>query len=128
VQPKLWFEHLDAVGVDWAAAGVEVVAPFVSWLRAPADNVIVLDTGTARRSASTVNRHLAGLFGFYEHHARAGVGVAADLVAWRRVSRGSYKPLARSSTESRRRHPPTTPVAKTPQEPTKPFKRPLLAA
>ncbi len=44
--------------------GVEDVARFVSWLRAPADNVIVLDTGTARRSAATVNRHLAAVFGF----------------------------------------------------------------
>jgi integrase len=98
---KLWFEFLDAVGVDWATAGVEDVARFVSWLRAPADNVIVLEAGTARRSASTVNRHLAGVFGFYEHHARAGVAVAADLVAWRRVSRGSYKPLLHHVTKGR---------------------------
>jgi len=105
---KLWFEFLDAVGVDWSKAGVADVARFVSWLRAPAENVIVLDTGTARRSAATVNRHLAGVFGFYEHHARSGVAVAADLVAWRRVSRGSYKPLLHHVTKG---HPiPTRPV------------------
>ena len=33
----------------------------------------------------TVNRYLAGVFGFYDHHARTGVGVAAELVAWRRI-------------------------------------------
>jgi integrase/recombinase XerD len=105
---KLWFEFLDAVGVDWARAGVEDVSRFVSWLRAPAANVIVLDTGTARRSAATVNRYLAGVFGFYQHHARAGVAVAADLVAWRRVGRGSYKPLLHHVTKG---HPiPTRPV------------------
>ena len=98
---KLWFEFLEAVGVDWAAAGVEDVARFVSWLRAPAANVIVLEAGTARRSSATVNRHLAGVFGFYEHHARAGVAVASDLVAWRRVSRGSYKPLLHHATKGR---------------------------
>jgi len=44
---KLWFEFLAAVDVNWACVGVEDVARFVSWLRAPADNVIVLDSGTA---------------------------------------------------------------------------------
>src|SRR3954454_1186086 len=31
----LWFEFLAHVGVGWATAGVEDVARFVSWLRAP---------------------------------------------------------------------------------------------
>ena len=66
----------------------------MAWLRAPADNVIVFDDTAAVRSAATVNRHLAALFGFYDFHARSGgVGVAAELVAWRRGSRGSYKPF-----------------------------------
>jgi hypothetical protein len=43
----------------------------------PAENVIVLETGEVRWSAATVNRHLAAVFGFYDYHARAGVGVAA---------------------------------------------------
>ncbi len=69
------------------------MARFVAWLRAPADNVIVLETGCGLRSPATVNRHLAAVFGFYEHHARSGVEVAAGLVAWRRMGRGSYKPF-----------------------------------
>jgi hypothetical protein len=96
---RLWFEFLGQAGVGWADAGVEDVARFVAWLRAPAGNVIVLETGTGRRSPATVNRHLAGVFGFYDHRARAGVGVAGELVAWRRVSRGSYKPFLRHVTK-----------------------------
>ena len=96
---RLWFEFLGGVGVGWAEAGVEDVARFVSWLRAPAANVIVLDTGSGRRSPATVNRHLAAVFGFYDHLARSGVGSAADLVAWRRVSRGSYKPFLHHGTK-----------------------------
>ena len=98
---RLWFEFLGQAGVGWADAGVEDVARFVAWLRAPAGNVIVLETGTGRRAAATVNRHLAGVFGFYDHHARAGVGVAGELVAWRRVSRGSYKPFLHHVTKGR---------------------------
>jgi integrase/recombinase XerD len=73
----------------------------VAWLRAPADNVIVLDDTAAVRSAATVNRHLAALFGFYDFHARSGVVLAADLVAWRRISRGSYKPFLHQVTAGR---------------------------
>src|SRR6266702_2338567 len=96
---RLWFEFLGQAGVGWADADVEDVARFVAWLRAPAENVIVLETGAGRRSAATVNRHLAAVFGLYDHHARSGVGVAADLVAWRRVSRGSYKPFLHHVTK-----------------------------
>ena len=46
-----------------------------------------------RRRRPPVNRYLAGVFGFYDHHARTGCTVAGDLVAWRRVSRASYKPF-----------------------------------
>jgi hypothetical protein len=63
--------------------------------------VIVLEIGVAWRSPATVNCHLTGVFGFYEHQARAGVGLAADLVAWRRVSRGSYKPFLHHVTKGR---------------------------
>lgn len=98
---RLWFEFLAGGGVGWADAGVEDVARFVAWLRAPAENVIVLETGAGQRSAATVNRHLAAVFSFYDHHARSGVGVAADLVAWRRVSRGSYKPFLHHVTKGK---------------------------
>ena len=87
--------------MGWADAGVEDVARFVAWLWAPAGHVIVLETGTGRRSPATVNRHLAGVFGFHDHHARAGVGVAGELVAWRRVSRGAYKPFLHHVTKGR---------------------------
>jgi len=98
---KLWFEFLARVGRGWADVGVEDVARFVSWLRAPADNVVVLDGAAARRSPSTVNRHLAAVFSFYEHHARGGVGPASALVAWKRVGRGSYKPFLHHVTKGR---------------------------
>lgn len=98
---KLWFEFLDGAGVAWHAVDVDDVARFVARLRAPANNVIVLDAGTAARAPATVNRHLAAVFGFYEHHARSGVEVAAALVSWRRIGRGSYKPFLHHVTRGR---------------------------
>lgn len=97
----LWFEFLALRRIDWAGAGVEDVSRFVSWLRAPAENVIVLEAATAHRSEATVNRHLAGVFGFYDFHARTGVALAESLVAWRRVPRGSFKPFLHHVTRGR---------------------------
>lgn len=97
----LWLEFLRLRGVGWQGAGVEDVSRFVTWLRAPADNVIVLDASATRRSESTVNRHLAAVFGFYDFHARTGVALAESLVAWRRVPRGSFKPFLHHVTKGR---------------------------
>jgi integrase len=77
------------------------VARFVAWLRAPAGNVVVLAGGSGAREAATVNRYLAGVFGFYDHHARTGLAVAAGLVSLRRASRGSYKPFLHHVTKGR---------------------------
>jgi len=85
----------------WAGVGVEDVSRFVAWLRAPADNVVVLETGTGRRSAATVNKHLAAVFSFYDYHARNGVVLAQALVAWRRSNRNGYKPFLHHVTAGR---------------------------
>src|SRR5436190_1123365 len=55
---KLWFGFLDRVNLGWNEVRVDDVARFVSWLRSPADNVIVLESGTGLRAPATVNRHL----------------------------------------------------------------------
>jgi integrase/recombinase XerD len=101
VSLKLWFEFLQHTATSWDEAGVEDVARFVAWLRAPAANVIVLADGSGVRGPATVNRYLAGVFGFYDHHARTGLGVAAGLVSWQRISRGSYKPFLHHVTKGR---------------------------
>lgn len=98
---RLWFEFLGPRDVSWERAGVEDISEFVRWLRSPADNVIVLDESAAIRSETTVNRHLAALFSFYDFHARAGVDLAQSLVAWRRVPRGSFKPFLHHVTAGR---------------------------
>lgn len=97
----LWMEFLAGREIGWVDAGVEDVSRFVTWLRAPAANVIVLDAGATRRAESTVNRHLAAVFGFYDFHVRDGVVLAESLVAWRRVPRGSFKPFLHHVTRGR---------------------------
>jgi len=98
---KLWFEFLAGRRLEWDRVGVDEVAQFVAWLRAPADSVIVLDAASAVRSSATVDRHLAAVFGLYDYHARSGVKFASELVAWRRVGRGSYKPFLHHVTKGR---------------------------
>src|SRR5262249_38124911 len=45
VSLKLWFEFLQHASVSWDEAGVEDVARFVAWLRAPAGNGVGLAGG-----------------------------------------------------------------------------------
>src|SRR5260221_12115304 len=61
---RMWLEFLSGQRIGWREAGVEQVARFAAWLRAPAANVIVLDAGEAARTAAPVNRHLAAFSGF----------------------------------------------------------------
>lgn len=95
---KLWFEFLARVGLAWDGVSIEDVSSFVAWLRAPTPSPDVAATQARRRSPVTVNRYLAGVFGFYDFHARHGVAVASGLVAWRRGGRGSYKPFLYHAT------------------------------
>lgn len=90
---KLWWQFLAQLEVAFDAVTVEQVSRFVAWLRAPAENVTVLDGGTARCQPATVNKHLAALFSFYDYQARNGVSVAQSLVEWRRTNRGGYRPF-----------------------------------
>ena len=98
---KLWIEFLNGIQVGWDEAQAGHVSRFVAWLRAPADNVVVMDGGSARRCPATLNRHLAALFSFYDYHARNGVELAQALVAWRRSNRGGYKPFLHHVTAGR---------------------------
>lgn len=90
---KLFFEYLRARGIAFDAVRLDDIGRFVSVLRAPVENVIVIDASLSARAESTVNRHLAAVFGLYDFHARRGVKVADELISWRSGGRGSYKPF-----------------------------------
>jgi integrase/recombinase XerD len=96
---KLWFEFLSAMTLRFDAVSIDDVARFVAWLRAPASGVVVLDGGTSRRQPATINRHLAAVFAFYEHHARFGGELAERFRTWRPAGRRSYKPFLYHATK-----------------------------
>ena len=76
------------------------MARFVAWLRAPRADTIVVEAGNAGRKPATVNQYLAAVFGFYDYLARVGVGLAEDLMTWRRAGRRSYKPFLYHATKA----------------------------
>jgi integrase/recombinase XerD len=91
---KVFWEFLEARGLEWDRLSLEQLGLFVAWLRQPADNVVLLAGATPRRRASTVNRTLSAVMGFYGFHARHGVDVARVLVEQTRSGRGRYEPFA----------------------------------
>jgi integrase/recombinase XerD len=100
---KTFWQFVVARGIAWDRVSLEQLGEFTAWLRQPAENVVVLAGGSAARSASTVNRVLTAVFGFYEFHARNGVEVARALVDERRMGRGSFKPFLHGVAPSRPR-------------------------
>jgi hypothetical protein len=89
------------------SGGVEELGDFASWLRSPAENVVVLAGGVPARGASTVNRKLAAVTAFYDlHHRQSGLVVAERLhPPWHRSGRGSFKPMLRARPVWRRDQP-----------------------
>ena len=92
---RQFWEFVGLRGYGWADLGVEELGDFASWLRSPAENVIVLPGGASARGVSTVNRKLAAVAAFYDfHHRQSGVLVAERLhPPWHRSGRGSFKPM-----------------------------------
>jgi integrase/recombinase XerD len=100
---RLFWEFLESRQLAWDSVSLEQLGDFTAWLRAPAENVVVLATGQPARSAPTVNRVLTAVFGFYEFHARHGVPVARALVDDRRIARGGFKPFLHGIAAARPR-------------------------
>jgi integrase/recombinase XerD len=100
---KLFVTFLAARELAWDQVSLEMLGEFTAWLRSPAENVIVLEHGTPARAASSVNRALSAVFGFYEFHARSGVPLARELVARGRSGYGSYKPFLYGIAKARPR-------------------------
>ena len=99
---KLWFEFLAGGRLGLGPGGHRGRGPVRGLAAGPgAERGGAGGRGRPRGGRSSVNRYLAGVFGFYDHHSRTGLTVAAELVAWRRVSRGSYKPFLHHVTKGK---------------------------
>jgi len=100
---KLYWSFLGVRGLSWESPSVESLGEFAAWLRAPADNVIVLDDRAARRARRTVNRALSAVIGFYEYHQRNGVEFADAVIDYTRSGRGGYRPFLEGIAKGRPR-------------------------
>jgi integrase len=83
---------------DWRQVHLEDIGEFVAWLRLPPagrDGVVaVLPSVESQVGASTINRKLAALAAFYQHHVRLGVDVGELLTRWQLPGRrGGWKPF-----------------------------------
>ncbi len=100
---KAFWEFLEQRELAWDRLTLEELGLFTAWLRQPADNVVLLAGAEPRRAASTVNRRLSAVMGFYDFHARHGVEVARVLVDRARSGRGGYRPFLDGIAPSRGR-------------------------
>lgn len=97
---KLYWSFLAAKGLSWDEPSVESLGEFTAWMRSPAENVVVLVNGDARRGRRTVNRALTAVVGFYEYEQRNGQRFANSLIDYTRSGRGIYRPFLHGITKS----------------------------
>jgi site-specific recombinase XerD len=100
---RAFWTFLAERGLGWDQVGVMELGEFAAWARRPAANVVVLAEEAARLSASSVNRMLSGVVGFYEFQGRRGSTLAQDLVVKTRSGRGGYKPFLHGIVRGRPR-------------------------
>ena len=97
---KLYWSFLAAKGLRWDEPSVESLGEFTAWMRSPAENVVVLVNGDARRGRRTVNRALTAVVGFYEYEQRNGQRFAGSLIDYARSGRGTYRPFLHGIAKS----------------------------
>jgi len=86
-----YFSFIEEHRLMWEDVGLEDVAAFINWLRAPARNVVVLDSSASRLSNRTVNLYLTAVGRFYEYQVRNGCQVAERLTVWRNIAGHRYR-------------------------------------
>ena len=96
---KLYWSFLAVSGLAWDTPTIESLGEFVAWLRRPAENVVVLVAGDARRGRRTVNRALSAVIGLYEYHER---NASASRPRWSIARVRGAAATSRSSRKSRR--------------------------
>jgi integrase/recombinase XerD len=89
---RQFWEFLGVRGYAWADLGVEELGDFASWLRSPAENVVVLASGVPARGASTVNRKLAAVAAFCDFHHRQSRSPASPPAAPQTPAAAPHRP------------------------------------
>ncbi|MFG1703770.1 tyrosine-type recombinase/integrase [Nonomuraea sp. M3C6] len=102
---KDYWDFLSQQELDWREVRLEDIGEFISWLRLPPSGregqVAVLPAVEPYVSATTINRKLAAVSAFYQHHARHGEDVGELLTTWRVGDRGNWKPFLHHISKNR---------------------------
>ena len=77
---KLFFGFLAERSLGWRELSPAELGEFVTWLRRPAENVLLLPGTPPARAASTVNRALSAVMSFYDFHRLQGVELAGLML------------------------------------------------
>ncbi|MBS3941679.1 MAG: tyrosine-type recombinase/integrase, partial [Actinobacteria bacterium] len=95
-----YMRFLEGSRLRWREVRLEDLAAFVTWLRRPVDDHVVVSLKD-RRSANTVNKTLAAVSAFYDYHVINGCEVAEQLTVWRDIAGKRYKPFLHHVSKGR---------------------------
>jgi integrase/recombinase XerD len=95
-----YLRFLEGRRLGWREVRLEDMAAFVTWLRRPVDDDVVVSLKD-RRSPNTINKTLAAVSAFYDYHVVNGCDVADQLTVWRDISGKRYKPFLHHVSKDR---------------------------
>jgi len=88
-----YWQYLSSKDLSWSTIKLEELAGFITWLRLPASNVIVLYTIVSKRTESSINAALAAVTAFYKFHEQLGEIAELDLYQSQLAIHQKYKPF-----------------------------------
>lgn len=90
---KHYWEYLNDKELDWTRVKLDHLAAFITWLRSPTKDVIVIHQAISKRTESTINAALAAVTAFYKFHEQIGNAENLDLYSTKIAINPKYKPF-----------------------------------
>jgi integrase/recombinase XerD len=76
---KHFWEYLTNNKLSWSTVNLDQLAAFITWLRSPCKNTIVIHQSVSKRTESSINAALAAVTAFYKFHEQMGNVENLDL-------------------------------------------------
>lgn len=90
---KHYWQYLDVKQLVWSQVNLEQLAGFITWLRLPTPNIVVLHSAVSQRTESSINAALAAITAFYKFHEQLGEIAELDLYQTQLAIHQNYKPF-----------------------------------
>lgn len=88
-----YWQYIQTRKITWYEVKIEELAAFITWLRSPSPDIVVVTPSASIRAESSINAALAAVTAFYKFHEQLGNISGLDLYHTQIAMHQKYKPL-----------------------------------